>query len=137
MALLHHTHVSYLGLIFELLDSISRGDIAGVPPLVSRLICDLYHHVVHRLPIRGKKGYHDKFHPDPSQDSEVYLVFPICLTSPHNLLAMAHMANTSLCNVFWADIRTWFSDCESNLRQKCRQIGGKAPMTNCDVLKER
>ncbi|KAJ5767150.1 uncharacterized protein N7511_004766 [Penicillium nucicola] len=111
MALLHHADVSYLGLSFEPLDSISRGDIAGVPPLVSHLICGLYRHVVHRLPLRGKKAYHDKFRPDSSQDSEIYLVFPRCMTSPRNLLAMAHMANISLCNVFWEDIRKWASKC--------------------------
>lgn len=55
MTLLHHADVSYLGLSFESLDSISRGDIAGVPPLVSHPICELYRHVVHRLPLRGKR----------------------------------------------------------------------------------
>jgi lysylphosphatidylglycerol synthetase-like protein (DUF2156 family) len=109
MALLHHTGVSYLGIGFEPLHTLSLEDISGVPRPLARLTRDLHRHVFHHLPIHGKKAYHDKFRPDPSQDSGVYLAFPKNINGPCHLLAMVHMANISLCNVFWADVRAWVS----------------------------
>ncbi|KAJ6073299.1 hypothetical protein N7467_011384 [Penicillium canescens] len=110
MALLHHTGVSYLGIGFEPLHPLSLEDIGGMPRPLARLTRDLYRHVFNRLPIRGKTAYHDKFRPDPSQDSGVYLAFPKKTTSLCHLLAMAHMANISLRKVFWADVCAWVSN---------------------------
>jgi hypothetical protein len=107
MALLHRAGVSYLGFGFEPLHALVREDVSGMPAPFERFTCDLYGHAFHRLPIGGKKAYHDKFHPDSTQDSALYLVFPPGIPSPRYLLAMTHMANISWRKVFWADVRGW------------------------------
>ncbi|CAI7658088.1 unnamed protein product [Penicillium manginii] len=105
MALLQRANVSYLGLGFEPVHQLQSDDISGMPvQLLTSLTRDLYGHTFQRLPIRGKKAYHDKFRPDPEQDSGLYLVFPKGVPSIRHLLAMLHMANISLRKVLWADL---------------------------------
>ncbi|KAJ5621160.1 hypothetical protein N7510_005144 [Penicillium lagena] len=110
MAMLNRAGVSYLSFGFEPLHALSFGDIADAPFLTSRLIRGLYSHVFHRLPIGGTKAYHDKFRPDPSQDSGVYLVFPKGINCLHHLLAIVHMANINLRKMFLADVSGWVSN---------------------------
>lgn len=107
MALLKRAGVSYLGLGFEPLQALSREDVVGMPAPFRALTRDLYGHAFHRLPIGGKKAYHDKFRPDPKLDRALYLVFPSGIPGPRVLMAMTHMANISLRKVLWADVRTW------------------------------
>ncbi|OQD73969.1 hypothetical protein PENDEC_c013G02977 [Penicillium decumbens] len=109
MALLHRAGVSYLGFGFEPCRALSPEDITGMPSPVASLTRDLYGHTFHRLPIRGKKAYHDKFRPNALQDSGLYLVFPRGIPGPRHLLAMFHMANISLRKILWADMRAWMS----------------------------
>ncbi|KAJ6178225.1 hypothetical protein N7519_008686 [Penicillium mononematosum] len=107
MALLRRAGVSYLGLGVEPLQSLTREDVSGMPWPCKKLTRGLYGHTFHRLPIGGKKAYHDKFHPDPTQDSGLYLVFPSGVPSPRHVLAMTHMANISLRKIFRADIEAF------------------------------
>ncbi|KAJ5114514.1 hypothetical protein NUU61_000273 [Penicillium alfredii] len=107
MALLNRTGVSYLGFGFEPLQVLAATDTSGMPGPLANLTSDLYAHAFRRLPIRGKKAYHDKFRPDPAQDSGLYIVFPGGFPGPRHLLAMAHIANISLRKVFWTDVRSW------------------------------
>ncbi|OGE54393.1 hypothetical protein PENARI_c006G01237 [Penicillium arizonense] len=107
MALLNRAGVSYLGFGFEPLHALTRDDVSGIPGPFAHLTRDLYGHAFHRLPIGGKKAYHDKFRPDPTQDSGLYLVFPSGIPGPRHLLAMTHMANISWRKIFWADVRGW------------------------------
>ncbi|KAJ5664689.1 hypothetical protein N7462_011502 [Penicillium macrosclerotiorum] len=107
MALLHRASASYLGFGFEPVHSLSPEDISGIPGPLAKLTRDLYSHTFHRLPIHGKKAYHDKFRPDSLQDSGLYLVFPAGMPGPRHLLAMIHMANISLRKILWADFRAW------------------------------
>lgn len=109
MALLHRAGVTYLGFGFEPCRALSPGDITGMPRTVARLTRDLYGHTFSRLPIRGKKAYHDKFRPESLQDSGLYLVFPGGIPGPRHLLAMFHMANISLRKILWADVRSWMT----------------------------
>ncbi|CAL5867864.1 uncharacterized protein PFLUO_LOCUS2085 [Penicillium psychrofluorescens] len=105
MALLHRTGVSYLGFGFEPLHALDPSEITGMPRPFIHLTRDLYDHAFHRLPIHGKKAYHDRFRPDAPQDSGLYLVFPRGVPGPIHLLAIAHMANISLRKIVWADVR--------------------------------
>ncbi|KAJ5766338.1 uncharacterized protein N7511_003954 [Penicillium nucicola] len=109
MALLNRAGVSYLGFGFEPLHALARDDVSGIPGPLAHLTRDLYGHAFHRLPIGGKKAYHDKFRPDPTQDSGLYLLFPSGIPGPRHLLAMTHMANISWRKIFWADVRGWTS----------------------------
>ena len=104
MALLNRAGVSYLGFGFEPLHSLSRGDVVNMPAPLRAFTRELYGHAFSRLPIGGKKAYHDKFRPDASLDRGLYLVFP-STPGPRLLLAMTHMANISLRKIFWADVR--------------------------------
>jgi lysylphosphatidylglycerol synthetase-like protein (DUF2156 family) len=106
MALLNRAGVSYLGFGFEPLHSLSRADVVGMPAPLRAFTRDLYKHAFARLPIGGKKAYHDKFRPDGELDRGLYLVFP-SIPGPRLLLAMTHMANISLRKIFWADVRGW------------------------------
>lgn len=107
MALLRRAGVTYLGLGVEPLQSLTSEDVSGMPWPCNKFTCGLYGHAFHRLPIGGKKAYHDKFRPDPAQDSDLYLVFPSGMPSPRHVLAMTHMANISLRKIFRADVEAF------------------------------
>ncbi|KAF3391309.1 hypothetical protein F1880_007680 [Penicillium rolfsii] len=109
MALLHRAGVSYLGFGFEPVHSLEREDITGMAGPLASLTRDLYGHTFRRLPIHGKKAYHDKFRPDGDQDCGLYLVFPGGMPGPRQFLGMMHMANISLRKILWADMRSLVS----------------------------
>ncbi|KAJ6015410.1 hypothetical protein N7540_010001 [Penicillium herquei] len=113
MALLHRAEVSYLGFGFEPTRTLSCDDVSGMPGPLASITRDLYARTFLRLPIHGKKAYHDKFRPDPPQDSGLYLVFPDGVPGPRHLLAMMHMANISVRKMLWADMRTFLSSGKS------------------------
>jgi lysylphosphatidylglycerol synthetase-like protein (DUF2156 family) len=109
MALLHRAGVSYLGFGFEPVHALARDDITGMVGPLASLTKELYGHTFRRLPIHGKKAYHDKFRPDGEQDCGLYLVFPGGMPGPRQFLGMIHMANISLRKILWADLRSWVS----------------------------
>ncbi|KAI9038210.1 protein ergS [Aspergillus affinis] len=94
MALLHHINISYLSLGYEPLTEL--GEVTGMSPTLERLTRSLYHHTYQRLPIHGKKAYHDKLRPDPCQESGLYVIFPAGMPGVRQMVAMAHMANISI-----------------------------------------
>ncbi|KAJ5899881.1 hypothetical protein N7495_004625 [Penicillium taxi] len=106
MALLHQAGVSYLGFGFEPVSTLSLEDITGIRGPFAGITRNLYEHACQRLPIHGKKAYHDKFRPDSPQDSGLFLAFPTSIPKPRYMLAMMHMANVSLRKVVWADLRS-------------------------------
>ena len=101
MALLNRAGVSYLSFGYEPLDSLE--EITGMSRPIEKVTRTLYHHTFQRLPIGGKKAYHDKFRPDQFQESSLYLIFPAALPSPRQVVAMAHMANVSIRKLVFAD----------------------------------
>lgn len=113
MALLNRAEVSYLGFGFEPAQTLLPEDVRGMRRPLAGLTRDLYSHTFLRLPIHGKKAYHDKFRPDLSQDSPLYLVFPDGVPGPRHLLAMMHMANISLRKMIWTDLRSMLTDRKS------------------------
>lgn len=133
MALLHRAGVSYLGFGFEPCRALRPEDITGMPGPVASLTRDLYGHTFHRLPIRGKKAYHDKFRPNSLQDSGLYLVFPRGVPGPRHLLAMLHMANISLRKIVWADVRAWMTKHKTKSESN---VASDAPETVEDDLKK-
>lgn len=109
MALLHRAGVSYLGFGFEPLHALAREDITGMAGPLASLTKEMYGHTFRRLPIQGKKAYHDKFRTDVEQDCGLYLVFPGGMPGPRQFLGMLHMANISLRKILWADLRAFVS----------------------------
>jgi hypothetical protein len=123
MALLHRAGVSYLGFGFEPVHALARDDITGMAGPLASLTRELYGHTFRRLPIHGKKAYHDKFRPDGDQDCGLYLVFPGGMPGPRQFLGMIHMANISLRKILWADLRSWVS----------RRRGGKGDKNGAEI----
>ncbi|KAJ5660350.1 hypothetical protein N7507_006801 [Penicillium longicatenatum] len=117
MALLNRADVSYLGFGFEPARTLVPDDVRGMRSPLASLTRDLYSHTFMRLPIHGKKAYHDKFRPDPTQDSALYLVFPDGVPGPRHLLAMMHMANISMRKMIWTDLRTMCADRKSKSKK--------------------
>ncbi|KAE8418689.1 hypothetical protein BDV36DRAFT_253413 [Aspergillus pseudocaelatus] len=104
MALLNQMNVSYLSLGYEPLTTL--GDVTGLPSTIERITRSLYRHTFQRLPIGGKKAYHDKFRPDPFLDSELYLVFPSGVPGLRHMLAMVHMANISIRKLVRSEVKS-------------------------------
>ncbi|PYI35596.1 hypothetical protein BP00DRAFT_307590, partial [Aspergillus indologenus CBS 114.80] len=74
MALLRRLGCSYLSLGLE--PSAQLGRVAGVAcPVVERLLRAAYRVAFARLPVQGKRAYHDKFRPDAGRERGVFLVF--------------------------------------------------------------
>lgn len=101
LALLNRAGVSYLSFGYEPLDTLE--EVTGMPRPVEKVTRALYHHTFQRLPIGGKKAYHDKFKPDQFQESSLYLIFPAAVPSPRQVVAMAHIANVSIRKLVFAD----------------------------------
>ncbi|RJE23188.1 Uncharacterized conserved protein DUF2156 [Aspergillus sclerotialis] len=101
LALLNRAGVSYLSFGYEPLDTLE--EITGMARPIEKVTRTLYHHTFQRLPIGGKKAYHDKFRPDQFQESSLYLIFPAAVPSPRQVVAMAHIANVSIRKLVFAD----------------------------------
>ncbi|KAE8144914.1 hypothetical protein BDV25DRAFT_81401 [Aspergillus avenaceus] len=104
MALLNQMHVTYLSLGYEPLPRL--GHVTGMPLPIEKITRSLYQHTFRRLPIGGKKAYHDKFRPDPDLDSSLYLVFPSGVPGPRHMVAMIHMANISIRKVILKEAKS-------------------------------
>ncbi|KKA23752.1 hypothetical protein T310_2204 [Rasamsonia emersonii CBS 393.64] len=103
MALLNQAGIDYLSFGFEPLDEL--GAISGMPKSIEKLTRSIYRHTFQRLPIAGKKAYHDKFRPDENQGSGLHLIFPGGVPGPRHMAAMAHMANISIRKVVFSDAK--------------------------------
>lgn len=94
MALLNKLSVTSLSFGYEPLQSL--GEMMGIPSGIEKMIRRVHHYTFPRLPLAGKKAYHDKFRPDDSQDSAIYLVFPGGVPSLRQVFAVAHVAHISI-----------------------------------------
>ncbi|KAE8423627.1 hypothetical protein BDV36DRAFT_306148 [Aspergillus pseudocaelatus] len=105
MTLLRRAGVSSLGLGIEPSQSLSMENIVGIPGPVAKMARKLYDQTIPHLPIHGKKAYHDKFRPDSSKTSALYLIFPSSVFGLRYLLAMIHLANIGLRKLLLADFK--------------------------------
>lgn len=116
MSLLNRAGVSYLSLGFEPLDEL--GEITGMPPLLDKLTRAIYLHAYPRLPIGGKKAYHNKFRPDEQQESGLFLVFPSGVYNPREMVATIHMANISIRKLIFSDPKSSAKNVSGNQKQQ-------------------
>ncbi|KAL4786001.1 hypothetical protein BJX76DRAFT_346597 [Aspergillus varians] len=101
MTLVNSAGLSHLSLGCESLEQL--GEITGMSPRLERSMRSISNNTLRRLPIRGKKMYHDKFRPDPALESKLYLVFPSRgLGFLRQLVAVSHVANVSFRSVIRA-----------------------------------
>lgn len=115
MALLNRAGVSYLSFGYEPLEALE--EITGMPNSIERVTRRMYDHTFQRLPIGGKKAYHDKFKPDPEQGSSLHVLFPSTIPSPRHVVAIAHMTNVSIRRLVFAEERQSAKDPEAKQRQ--------------------
>jgi hypothetical protein len=106
MSLLNEAGLDYLSFGFEPCDEL--GEITGLSKPIESITRKIYRHTFPRLPITGKKAYHDKFRPDENQGSGLYLIFPSGTPGPKDMAAMAHMANISVRKVIFSDLKNKF-----------------------------
>ncbi|QKX54159.1 uncharacterized protein TRUGW13939_01243 [Talaromyces rugulosus] len=106
MSLLNEADLDYLSFGFEPCDEL--GEITGLSKPIESITRKIYRHTFPRLPITGKKAYHDKFRPDENQGSGLYLIFPSGTPGPKDMAAMAHMANISVRKVIFSDLKHKF-----------------------------
>ncbi|KAL3441574.1 hypothetical protein BJX65DRAFT_299640 [Aspergillus insuetus] len=115
MAFTNRRGYSYLNLGCEPLESL--GEIRGMTPALGRILRSIHNAVFQRLPIRGKRAYHNKFRPDPLQEAKLYLVFSSSgLGLVRQLVAVSHMANISLWKLVKA--KAWRTRRETECRSQ-------------------
>jgi lysylphosphatidylglycerol synthetase-like protein (DUF2156 family) len=102
MALLRKASISYLSLGFE--PASELGDIIGMPKALHKITRTVHRRSFAGLPITGKKAYYDKFRPDESQESKLFLVFP-SVPSIRHMTAMMHIANISIRSLLFNELK--------------------------------
>ncbi|KAJ9651552.1 hypothetical protein H2198_009168 [Neophaeococcomyces mojaviensis] len=106
LALLNRAEVPYLGLGFEPAHSIT--DIHGLGPSMARITQSAYQRTFSRLPISGKKGFHDKWHPDEALDAGLYIIYPGGRPTLRHSLATMHFANVCVREIVMTEIKDMF-----------------------------
>ncbi|RHZ63889.1 uncharacterized protein CDV56_105096 [Aspergillus thermomutatus] len=94
MALLHSMRVSYLSLGFEPLEALA--DITRLSPPIEKITRAIYKRTFRQMLFKGKQMFHEKFKPDGSQGSPLYILFPAGAPSPRQLVAVSRMSNISI-----------------------------------------
>ncbi|GFG09181.1 hypothetical protein IFM61392_05752 [Aspergillus lentulus] len=100
MALLHSMRVSYLSLGFEPLETL--GDITRLSPPIEKIIRAIYKRTFKQMLFQGKQTFHEKFKPDGSQGSPLFILFPAGAPSPRQLVALSRMSNISIRKLVFA-----------------------------------
>lgn len=101
MTLLNQMNISSLSFGYEPLESL--GEMTGMSSNIQKVIRHVHHYTFRRLPLAGKKAYHDKFRPDERQGAGVWLVFPGGVPGLRQVYAVAHMAHISIRKLVWPD----------------------------------
>ncbi|KAH6666608.1 hypothetical protein B0J14DRAFT_603998 [Halenospora varia] len=99
MSLLNTAKISYLSLGYEPLDDL--GEIQGIPKSFQSISRKVHKRIWDGLHVAGKKDYHDKFHPDDTQQSNLYIVFPPGIPSLRQMSAIVHVANIRMRKVMF------------------------------------
>lgn len=117
LSILNRAGVPYLGLGFE--PSQEMTEIQGLSPSMSKMVKSGYQRTFSRLPISGKKAFHDKWHPDEDYDRGLYIIYPEGQPGLRHSLAMMHFANVSAKDIMEAEFREKFG------KQKERKVAEK------------
>lgn len=107
LAILNRAGVSYLGLGYEPTSEVS--EVHGLGTTMTKLIESAYRKSCSRLPIDGKKTFHDKWHPAPEYDSPLYILYPNGRPDLNHSLAIMHFSNVSARNVIKQELKDHFS----------------------------
>ncbi|GIC89630.1 uncharacterized protein Aud_006052 [Aspergillus udagawae] len=100
MALLHSMRVSYLSLGFE--PSETLADITRLSPPIEKITRAIYKRTFKQMLFQGKQMFHEKFKPDGSQGSPLFVLFPAGAPSLRQLVALYRMSNISIRKLVFA-----------------------------------
>lgn len=100
MALLDTAKISYLSLGYEPLSDL--GAITGMPKSLAKISRKVHRRIFQGLHVAGKKDFHNKFRPDETQQSNLFIVFPPGIPSLRYMTAIVHVANIKLRQVAFA-----------------------------------
>lgn len=132
MSLLQQVDISYLSLGFE--PSAELGEITGMPKPAQTLTRSVHRRAYRGLPIGGKQGFFDKFHPDNAQQSDLYLIIPTRgIPRPKHMKALMHTANIDISRLIFEDVKKSLS----KIRESRRGSGEEAKKGMAEETKER
>ncbi|PWY94579.1 hypothetical protein BO94DRAFT_531524 [Aspergillus sclerotioniger CBS 115572] len=95
IALCRTAGVSYLSIGYEPFDDL--GEVIGLPGPLERVARRMYRFAFGRLPLAGKKAYHDKWKPDEGLEDPLYIVFPGGgVPDVRGVVALMHVANVKI-----------------------------------------
>ena len=94
MKMLRDAGVSYLSLGHE--PFLDLGDMPNQNGMKARVARDMFHRVVDSAQLSGKRTFNDKFHPDESQSSDLYVVLPGGPSLVRQAAAVMHVANIKI-----------------------------------------
>ncbi|OOG00563.1 hypothetical protein ASPCADRAFT_202406 [Aspergillus carbonarius ITEM 5010] len=95
MALCRTAGVSYLSIGYEPFEDL--GEVTGLPGPLERVARRMYRFAFGRLPLAGKKAYHDKWRPDEGLEDPLYIVFPGGgVPDVRGVVALMHVANVRI-----------------------------------------
>lgn len=115
LSVLNRAGVSYLGLGYEPTPEVS--EIHGLGPSMTKIIESAYRKSTSRLPLDGKRQFHDKWQPDPEYDAPLYIVYPEGRPDLNHSLAMMHFSNVSARNVIKSELKEHFAKLDLKLRR--------------------
>ncbi|PYI11677.1 hypothetical protein BO78DRAFT_393050 [Aspergillus sclerotiicarbonarius CBS 121057] len=100
MALCKTAGVSYLSIGYEPFAEL--GEVVGLPSPLEHIARKMYRFAFGRLPLAGKKAYHDKWKPDEGLEDPLHLVFPGGgVPEVRGVVALMHVANVRIRRVVW------------------------------------
>lgn len=102
MSLLQRAGISYLGLGFEPAEEVE--DIHGLSSSMAQITRSAYRRTFSRLPISGKRAFHDKWHPDEAYDAGLHIIYPEGRPSIRHSLATMHFANVCVREIVKAEL---------------------------------
>lgn len=102
MSFLQYAGIDYLSFGFE--PSTTLEEISGLSRPKTALTKSCYRRAFRHLPISGKKAYHDKFRPDPTLESGLYLIYPEGTPKIQHALATLHIVNVRVRGLLWKEL---------------------------------
>ncbi|KAJ9616879.1 hypothetical protein H2200_000599 [Cladophialophora chaetospira] len=116
MSLLQQAGIGYLSLGFE--PTLELDEVKGLSRPMTAITKTCYRHAFRHLPIGGKKGYHDKFRPDPVLDSGLHIIYPDGAPSLQDALATLHFANIEVGGLMKREMSVVFSHKETQKHEQ-------------------
>lgn len=122
MSLLQKAGISYLSLGFE--PSPELGEITGVPKPAQSLMRSIHRRSYCNLPIGGKRAFYDKFRPDDTQSSPLFIVIPARgIPKLKHMKAMMHVCNINISKLISENVKQSWAKSVNDRAKKDKSEG--------------